>query len=121
MLIVTVVPFLIFSAVRFVCETAEIVCVPVRYVPDAMVCCEVVGVMVAAAFVVTFAVKETELFPAVPLETYPAVTDGVTDTVLLKVSVFVPVLTVAAVPLIEAGAVAEPVGIAATVTGPSII
>ena len=68
-----------------------------------------------------FAVKLTDEFPAVPLDTYPAVTDGVTDTVLLKVSVFVPVLTEADVPLMLAGAVAEPLGIAFIVMAPSII
>ena len=58
--------------------------------------------------VVTDAVRLTELLPAVPEETYPAVTEGVTEIVLLNVRVFVPVLTDALVPLIVAGAVAEP-------------
>ena len=55
--------------------------------------------------------RDTEEFPAVPLDTYPAVvTLGVTLTVLDNVSVFVPVLTVADVPVIEDGAVTEPLG-----------
>ena len=66
------------------------------------------GVIVAAALVVTEAVKLTELLPAVPALTYPAETEGVTLTVLVKVKVLVPVLTVALEPLIDAGAVAEP-------------
>ena len=47
----------------------EIVCVPVRYVPEAIVWLDVDGVIVAAAFVVTEAVKDTEELPAVPEET----------------------------------------------------
>lgn len=43
--------------------------VPVKYVPLEMVWSLVPGVMVAAAFVVTEAVKETAEFPAVPEET----------------------------------------------------
>ena len=71
----------------------------------------VVGVYVVAPFVVTLAVKLTLAFPAVPDETYPAVvTEGVTETVLLKVKVFVPVETDALVPLIEDGAVTDPEG-----------
>jgi len=58
--------------------------------------------------VVTDADRDTELFPAVPELTYPAVTDGVTETVFDNVSVFVLADTVALVPYIEAGAVAEP-------------
>ena len=84
------------------------VCVPVRYVPLAMVWSLVVGVIVADAFVVTDAVKDTLELPAVPLATYPAVTCGVLDTVLLRVRVFVPVDTVALVPLIEDAGLAEP-------------
>lgn len=84
------------------------VCAPVRYVPDDIVWSVVVGVNVVAPFVATEAVRETELLPAVPDATYPADTDGVTETVLDKVRVFVLVLTEALVPLIEAGAVAEP-------------
>ena len=52
--------------------------------------------------------KLTELFPAAPDATYPALTVGVTEMVLLNVSVLVPVETVADVPLMDAGAVAEP-------------
>ena len=85
-----------------------IVCAPVRYCPDAIVCALVVGVYVCADFVVTLAVKLTDEFPAVPLETYPAVTVGVTLIVLDNVMVLVPVLTLAPVPLIDAGDVAEP-------------
>ena len=64
--------------------------------------------MVAAALVVTDAVSETEAFPAVPAETYPAETTGVTEMDLLRVKVFVPVDTDALVPEIVAGGVAEP-------------
>ena len=84
------------------------VCVPVRYVPDAMVWFVVPGVIVAAPFVVTLAVKDTAELPAVPEETYPAETEGVTETVFDKVRVFVPEDTVALVPVMVAGAVAEP-------------
>lgn len=84
------------------------VCAPVRYVPLAMVWSLVVGVMVAAALVVTLAVRETELFPAVPDATYPAVTVGVTEMVFESVSVFVPVDTEALDPVMVAGDVAEP-------------
>ena len=61
-----------------------------------------------APFVVTDAVSETELFPAVPALTYPAVTDGVTEMVFERVMVFVPVETLADVPVMLAGAVALP-------------
>ena len=64
--------------------------------------------MVAAALVVTDAVSDTAEFPAVPELTYPADTDGVTLTVFESVSVFDPVDTVALVPEIDAGAVADP-------------
>ena len=99
-------PLLIFPLVRF--ASPLIVCAPVRYVPLAMVWLLVPGVMVAAPFVVTDAVSDTDAFPAVPEATYPALTVGVTETVLLKVSVFVPVETDAEVPLMVAGAVADP-------------
>ena len=95
-----------FAATRF--ASPLMVWAPVRYVPAAMVWFEVVGVMVAAPFVVTDAVRLTALFPAVPAETYPAVTEGVTEMVFESVRVFVPVLTDALVPLIVAGAVADP-------------
>ena len=52
--------------------------------------------------------RETAELPAVPELIYPADTVGVTDTVLANVKVFVPVLTVALVPDIVAGAVALP-------------
>ena len=47
------------------------VCAPVRYVPAAIVWSLVVGVMVAAAFVVSCSVSEplTDTVPAVPDET----------------------------------------------------
>ena len=99
-------PLLMFVPTRF--ASPLIVCLPVRYVPAAISWLEVVGVKVAAPLVVTEAVRLTELFPAVPLATYPADTVGVTDMVLESVRVFVPVLTVAEVPLMLAGAVAEP-------------
>lgn len=76
--------------------------------PAAISCALVPGVIVAAAFVVTDAVSDTDEFPAVPLATYPAVTCGVLDMVLLKVKVFVPVDTVALVPLIEDAGFADP-------------
>ena len=91
-----------------------IVCAPVRYWFADIVCVEVLGVYVAAAFVVTLAVSDTEEFPAVPLDTYPADTVGVFETVLDNVKVFVLVDTVALVPLIVDAGVAEPLG---TVTG----
>ena len=68
--------------------------------------------MVAAALVVTDAVRLTEAFPAVPDATYPAVTEGVTETVFVSVSVFVPVEMEALVPEMDAGAVADPLLIA---------
>ena len=47
-------------------------------------------------------------FPAVPDETYPAVTDGVTETVFDS-TMFVPLFdAVAPLDEIDAGAVAEP-------------
>jgi hypothetical protein len=108
-----VVPALIFAADKFVCETAAIVCVPVKYVPDSIVCADVLALYVAAALVVTEAVKLTEELPAVPAEMYPAVvTLGVTETVFVSVRVLVPVDTVAVVTLIEDGAVTEPFGVA---------
>ena len=68
-----------------------------------------VGVIVAAASVVTLAVSETAEFPAVPELIYPAVVMlGVTETVLESVIVLVPVETLADVPEIVAGAVALP-------------
>ena len=70
------------------------------------------GVMVAAAFVVTFAIRVTSVFPAVPLETYPAVTRGVTLSLFDSVIVFVPVVTVADVPLMVVGGVADPLATA---------
>ena len=99
-------PATMFALTRL--ASPAMVCVPVKYVPLAIVWLLVPGVMVAAPFVVTDAVKLTELFPAVPLATYPAVTDGVTLTVLDSVSVFVPVETLAEEPLMLAGAVALP-------------
>ena len=99
-------PLLMLPLVKF--ASPLMVCVPVRYVPLAMVWLLVPGVMVAAALVVTDAVSDTELLPAVPEDTYPALTVGVTEIVLLRVSVLVPVLTDAEVPLIVAGAVADP-------------
>ena len=86
----------------------DMVCVPVRYVPDAIVWLLVPGVMVAAAFVVTLAVKDTDEFPAVPEEIYPELTCGVLDTVCDKVRVLVPVVTVADVPLMLDAGVAVP-------------
>jgi hypothetical protein len=89
-------------------------------VPLGIVCVDFVGVIVPAALVVTDAVSDTELLPAVPADTYPAVvTLGVTETVFVNVNVFVPVDIVALVPEIDVGAVVVPDGIAATVTAPS--
>ena len=67
-----VLPYTMLAATRL--ASPLMVCVPVRYVPLAIVWLLVPGVMVAAAFVVTDAVRETELFPAVPELTYPSVT-----------------------------------------------
>ena len=99
---------MMLSAVRFVCETGAMVCVPVRYVPDEMVCCVVDALYVVAPFVVTDAVSDTDVLPAVPLEMYPADTCGVLDTVFDSISVFVPVLTVADEPLMDDAGVAVP-------------
>ena len=57
-------PLTMFDATRL--ASPLMVCAPVRYVPLAIVWSEVVGVMVAAPFVVTEAVRETAEFPAVP-------------------------------------------------------
>ena len=109
----TVTPDLILAADKLVVVTPLMVCVPVRYRPLFIVWSDALGYIVCAACVVTDAVSDTELFPAVPLLTYPAVvTLGVTLTVLDNVSVFVPVLTVADVPVIEAGAVTVPLATA---------
>ena len=58
-----------------------------------------------APCVVTLAVRETAEFPAVPELTYPSVTEGVTDTVLLSVMLLVFDVTDAPVPEMVAGAV----------------
>ena len=60
-------PLTMFPATRL--ESPLMVCVPVRYVPDAIVWLLVPGVIVAAALVVTDAVSDTAELPAVPLET----------------------------------------------------
>jgi hypothetical protein len=99
-------PATMFSALRL--ASPFMVCFPVQYVPAAMLWSLVPGVMVAAALVVTVAVRLTDELPAVPAETYPALTEGVTDTLFDRVIVFDPVLTLADVPLMEAGAVADP-------------
>ena len=78
------------------------------YVPLAIVWFDVDGWYVVALFVVTLPVSDTEVFPEVPLEIYPAETCGVLLTVFVSVSVFVPVDTVADVPLIEDAGVALP-------------
>ena len=57
-------PFLILAVVKD--AAPAIVCVPVRYVPLAIVWFEVPGVIVAAPLVVTLAVKVTVTLPAVP-------------------------------------------------------
>ena len=102
----TLTPAFILPATRL--ASPKMVWPPVRYVPDAIVWLLVPGVIVAAALVVTDAVSDTDELPAVPLETYPAVTLGVTETVFESVKVLVPVDTLALVPLIVAGAVADP-------------
>lgn len=99
-------PDLMFDATRFV--SPLIVCLPVRYVPAAISCAEVDGVIVAAAFVVTDAVSVTDAVCAVPEATYPAVTTGVIETDFVRVRVFVPVLTVALVPETDVGPFADP-------------
>ncbi len=99
-------PLLIFEARRL--ASPEMVCLPVRYVPAAISCALVPGVMVAAAFVVTDAVSVTDALCAVPADTYPAVTTGVIDTLFVSVSVFVPVETVADDPETVEGPFAEP-------------
>lgn len=89
-------------------ESPAMVCAPVRYVPAAIVWFEVPGVIVAAALVVTDAVRLTDVLPAVPDATYPADTCGVLDTLLVRVSVFVPVVTDALVPDMDDAGVADP-------------
>ena len=96
-------PYTIFPPTRF--ASPLIVCAPVRYVPLAIVWSDVVGVNVAAALVVIDAVSETELFPAVPVDTYPADTVGVLETDFESVSVFVPLDTLA--PVAEIGAAGD--------------
>ena len=64
--------------------------------------------MFSARKLASVADRLTAEFPAVPLETYPAETDGVTETVFESVSVVELCETVALVPDIVAGAVAEP-------------
>ena len=59
-------PDTILPARRF--ASPDIVCVPVKYVPEVIVWLLVPGVIVAAALVVTDAVRVTAVFPAVPLE-----------------------------------------------------
>ena len=103
-------PLLMFDATRL--ASPLMVCAPVRYVPEAIVWLLVPGVYVVAPLVVTDAVRETLELPAVPDATYPAETVGVTDMVFESVSVFVPVDTDALVPVIVAGAVAEPLATA---------
>lgn len=85
------------------------VCTPVVYVPEAIVWSLVVGVYVVAPLVVTDAVNETDEFPEVPIETYPALTCGVFETDDFEsVSVLVPVLTEAPVADIDDAGVALP-------------
>ena len=89
-----------------------------RSLSPAMVWAVVPGVIVAAALVVTDAVSVTAELPAVPLEIYPAETVGVLLTLLLKVSVFVPVDTDAPVAeMVDAG-VADPLVIVADAADP---
>ena len=72
--------------------------------PLAIVWLLVPGVIVAAPFVVTDAVSDTEELPAVPLDTYPADTVGVFETLFESVRVFVPVETDAPVAeIVDAG------------------
>ena len=74
-----------------------------------MVTALVDGCRDAAALVVTDAVSDTAELPAVPELMYPGVvTFGVTDTDFDSVIVLVPVVTDAPEPLIEPGAVTEP-------------
>ena len=60
-------PLTMFEATKL--ASPLIVCAPVRYVPLAIVWLDVPGVIVAAALVVTEAVRLTDELPAVPLET----------------------------------------------------
>lgn len=77
---VTVVPAFTFAAVIFAVVTALMVCAPVRYHPEAMVWSVVEVLYVVAASVVSCSVfdPDTVTVPAVPAETYPAETEGVT-------------------------------------------
>ena len=56
----------------------------------------------------TVAVSDTDELPAVPLEMYPADTDGVFDTLFESVNVLVPVVMLAPVADIVDAGVAEP-------------
>ena len=67
--ILTVTPDAMFAADRPLYVTALIVCVPVRYVPDAIVWSDADVLYVAAPFVVTDAVRDTDELPAVPDDT----------------------------------------------------
>ena len=101
-----VLPLTMLAAIKS--ASPAIVCAPVRYVPLAIVCDDVPGVMVAAAFVVTDAVSDTLELPAVPLDIYPADTVGVLLTDFDNVSVFVPVESDAPVALMVDAGVADP-------------
>lgn len=60
-------PDFILDAIKL--ASPRMVCFPVRYVPAAISWLDVLGVMVAAAFVVTDAVSDTLALVAVPAET----------------------------------------------------
>lgn len=81
------------EVVMYCAGIAATVTAPVVYLPAATaVCCDFVGVIVAAACVDNCFVFEplTDTVPAVPLETYPALTVGVTDFDPLTLAVIRP-------------------------------
>ena len=89
------------------------VCFPVRYVPLAIVWSVVDGWMPCAPCVVSCFVPlpVTVIVPAVPEDTYPADTDGVTDWVFDTVAVISPLeltLTVGLAVIVVAGVFADP-------------
>lgn len=101
--------FFMLLAIRF--ASPLIVCVPVKYVPLAIVWLLVPGVIVAAALRVALACNVMLVFPDVPLAIYPAVTSGTLLTLLDKIIAFVPVDNVAPVEEIDAAGFALPLEI----------
>jgi hypothetical protein len=113
------VPFVAVGVPALPVGIAATVTAPVVNLPEGTaVCTDVVGVMVTAACVFSWSVllPLTVMSPAVPLDTYPADTLGVTLCVLLMVAVTMPVEfcteSVGGAVILVAGVVALPLGIA---------